>query len=303
MTALRGQFGDLLAPGFREIFFNKFDRYPEEYSKIFNVGSSKRRYEDESEISGLGAMAEKEEGESIGYDDPIQGYDKRYTHLTYALGFRVSEELWEDDLYGIMNRMPSALAISARQTVETVAWNILNNGFTDSAAHRGPDAEPLFGDATTKDHPLTGGGTEANQATTAADLSVTSLEALIQLMEETVDDRGLKLMIKPKLLVVHNNDQWAARELLDSTDKPYTANNEINPLRDVGLKYFVGHYLTDTDAFFLTAEEHYMNFIWRRKSRFSNDDDFDSGDAKFKGDMRFSVGYTGWRGICGNPGA
>lgn len=300
MGSLRSNFSDLMAPGFRKIFFEKFNRYPEEYSKVFNQSGSQRRYEDESEISGLGAMVQKGEGVAVTFDDPIQGYDKRFTHLTYALGFQCSEELWEDDLYGIMSRMPKALATSARQTIETVDANHLNRGFSDS--YTGGDSEPLFGDATAKTHPLLGGGTESNQLATAADLSVTSLESLVELMEETTDDQGLLLMIKGKTLIVPPEEKWTARELLDSEDKPYTGNNEINPLIDEELKYFVYHYLTDADAFFLQAAEHYMTHIWRRRPRFTNDSDFKTGDALYKGDMRFSSGWSGWRGICGSPG-
>lgn len=303
--ANRGGFSDLLAPGFREIFFQRWGRYPEQFSKVLNVLTSKRQYEEESAVTGLGLMPQKTEQGAITYDDPLQGYDKRYTHLTYGMGFRVSEELWEDDLYGIMKRMPDALGVSARQTVETVAWSLFNNGFTDSAAYLGPDGEPLFGDGSTKTHPLVGGGTWANQLNPAADLSVSSLQSLIELMENTVDDRGLKLSLKPKVLLVPLQLKWAARELLDSDNKPYTANNEVNALQDEDLRYFVSNWLTDTDAFYLLTEkmDHTLKLFWRRKLAFKNDDDFDTGDAKFKATMRLSVGYTDPRGIVASPGA
>lgn len=301
MTALRSGFSDLLAPGFRKMYHDKFGMYPEEFSKVFDTSGSVRQYEDESEFSGLGSMPAKEEGVAISFDEAYQGYDKRYTHTTYALGFRVSEELWEDDLYGIMNRMPKSLATSGKQTKEVVNANHVNNGFSDT--YTGPDSEPLFGDATTKLHPRLDGGTWRNQLATAADLSVTSLEALIQVLEETVDDRGLLVMLKAIKLIVPGELKWNARELLDSMDKPYTSNNEINPLRDEGLKYVVWHYLTDADAFFLQAEGHYMKHLDRIKPQFKNDDDFHTGDALFKARLRFSSGWSGARGMAGSPGA
>lgn len=228
----RSDFPDLLAEGLRTVLFEKFDSYPEEYKQIFNVQESKKSEEKDSAISGFGAMHIKEEGDPVFFDDPVQGYDVTYTHVTYALGFRVTREMWEDDLYGKIKKMPRALAKSARHTIEQTAANIFNNGFTSGV---GGDGKYLFA----TDHPLVGGGTYANRPAIAADLTVSSLQAAIQNMEETVDDRGLILAIKPKLLVVPPALKWTARELLDSALKPYTADNEKNAFLDEDLNYFV----------------------------------------------------------------
>lgn len=297
MSMLASAFSDLLAPGFKKIYFDGFKMYPEEYSSVFNVMDSKRNYEKVSQIAGFPTMAEKTAGGSITYEDMIQGYDKTLTHVTYAIGFRISQELWEDDLYGVMNRAPAATSKSTRQSVEVLAATHYNNAFSTT----GPDGKALCA----TDHPLLGGGTESNRAATSADLDMTSLQALIQLMEETVDDQGIQLNIKPKTLVVPLGFMWTARELLDSTDKPTTANRAINPLKDDELRYFVYHYLTDEDAYFLLADkpDHPMTFIWRRRPDMENGADFDTGDAKFKSTMRCVSGFHAeWRGIVGNPG-
>ena len=300
MTTFRDNQPDLIADGFRTILFDKYNSYPWEYDRIFNIETSKKNQEKDSGLSGLGAMPSKAEGESIQYDDPIQGYDVTYTHVTYGMGFRVSEEMWEDDQYGKIKKMPNALAKSARITIEQTCANIFNNGFV-TTYNSGGDGKALFD----TDHPLSGGGTYANEPAVAADLTVSSLQAMVQAMEETQGDRGEILAIKPKLLVVPIDLKYTARELLKSSLKPYTADNEINALEDDDLKYFVWHYLTDPDAWFLLAdkEDHELNFFWRRKLDTDHDADFDTGDLKFKATMRFSTKWSDWRGAHGSPGA
>lgn len=300
MATFSSDMADLLAEGFRAILFDKFKSYPEEFSKIFNVLSSKNKDEKDSSVSGLGLFPVKQQGQSIYYDDPIQGYDVIYTHVAYALGFRVTFEMYEDDLYGKMKKMPNALGKSARHSVEQTSANIFNYGFV-TTFNSGGDAKALFA----SDHPLTGGGTFANKPAIPADLTVSSLQAAIQSMEETTDDRGLLLSIKPKLLVVPPELKWTARELLGSKQKPYTADNELNAFLDEDLQYFVWHYLTDDDAWFLLSskDDHELNFFWRKKLDTDHGVDFDSGDLKFKALMRFSVKWSDWRGTYGSPGA
>jgi phage major head subunit gpT-like protein len=303
MASRSSGFSNLLKPALHEIFFNKYSQYPEEYSKVFDVLSSSRAYEEDSEVTGLGKLVSKSEGASITYDDPIQGKTKTYTHSSYGLGFRVTHELFEDDQYGIIKRMPAALARSANQTQEVEAWSVFNNAF--STSYTGLDGKPLCSTTHPNVAAGAGSGPYSNRLSTDSDLSITSLQSAIEAMETTTDDRDLNLMIKPRLLVVPVQAKWMARELLNSEYKPGTANNEINALADEELKYMVGHYLTDTDAWFLLADkaDHYLRFFWREKVKFSSDDDFDSGDAKFKVFMRFAVGYSGWRGVVGTPGA
>lgn len=305
MSAIRGQFSQLLAPGFANIFRQNMDfkQYPEEYSRVFALDSSIRQYEDESVVVGFGTAPQKAEREPTIFDDPLQGNSKRYTFLTYSLGFRVSRELWEDDLYRVMKQMPEELAFSMRDVVEVTAAGTFINGFTDSAAYLGPDGEPLFGDGTTRTHPLIGGGTTANQLSTPMDLGVDSLELMLNLIGDLVNDRGLLVRSVPDLLIVPTELQWTAKQLLESDLEAYTVNNQTNPFTGMDLKYFVWHYLTDPDAWFIRCKRHYLKFWWRMRPDFRNSDDFDNDDAKFKSRQRMDQGYTEFRGIFGSPGA
>ena len=296
MTALRANFGDTLAPGFREIFFDKFKSYPDEYKEIVNVLTSTRQYEDDSSVSGFGLVPQKNEGSGITYDDPIQGYNKRYTHVTYGLGFRVTREMWEDDLYSIMKKMPRALARSLRLTMETDVANLLNRAFTST--YTGGDGLELCSTA----HTLTGGGTEQNELTTAADLSETTFEQALIDIAATVDDRNLVLALRPKKMVVPPNLDFTAAKLLESTLVPESANNAMNPAKG-RMPYTVNHYLTDTDAWFILCDDHELNMFMRRKPDFEQGSDFDTEDAKYKATARWSTGWSEWRGIYGSPGA
>jgi|TARA_Y100000310_G_scaffold192960_1_gene192918 hypothetical protein len=303
-TARENAFSHLLAPGMRKIFFEKYGQRPDEYSQVFNVDSSQRAYEEDSEVTGLGRMPEKPEGRPTTYDSPFQAnVRQRYTHVSYGLGFRVTHELYEDDLYRIIRRMPTALARSAHQTIEVVAWNVFNRAFNSSFT--GIDGVELCSTAHTNIARTTGSGPYANKPTTDVDLSVTSLQAAVENLENTTDDRDINVMIKPRMLVIAPENKWMARELLNSEKKPHTADNEINALVDEELKYLISHFMSDNDAWFLNGgkDDHYLNFFWRERLRMDNDDDFDTGDAKFKGFMRFSAGFSGWRGVYGSSGA
>lgn len=303
MASRTSAFSHLLQPELHDVFFNKFKQYPEEYSQVFNVLTTERAYEEDSEVAGFGKLVKKNEGTAITYDDPKQAKNlKRYTPAVWALGFRVSYELYKNDLYNIIQRAPAALAKSAHQTIESEAWNIFNRAFNSS--YLGRDSKTLCA----TDHPNIavegGSGPYSNRLATDSDLSITSLQSAVELLEETTDDRDLNLMIKPKLLICTPQTKWMARELLNSEHKPHVADNEINPLMDEELKYLVSHYMTDNDAWFLIADksEHYLNCYWRERIRFDNDDDFDTGDAKYKAMIWFDVGFSGWRGIVGSPG-
>jgi phage major head subunit gpT-like protein len=297
MTAQRGNFGDLLAPGFREIYFERFNRYPDEYTKIVNVQDMDRQYIDDSDLSGFGTVPEKTEGVGISYDDPIQGYDKRYTASTYALGFRVTREMWEDDLYGKMKKMPKALGASMRYTIEVDGANLYNRAFNSS--YTGGDGIELCSTV----HPLTGGGTEQNELTTAADLSETSLEQALIDIAATTDDRGLTLALKPRKLLVSPTNWVLASKLLKSTQEPGSAQNAINPFMGM-FELVVNHYMTaGSDDWFILCDDHQVNFIFRSRPNFEQDNDFDTEDAKFKARARWVTGFSGFRGIFGSPGA
>jgi len=302
MPSRASAFSDLLNPELHELFFEKYNMYPEEYQEVFNVLSTERAWEDDAEVTGLGQMVQKQEGRAIAFDDPIQGQIKRYVPIPFGLGFRVTHELYKDDLFNVIKRMPQALARSAHQTIEVNAWNVLNLAF--SQTQLGSDNQPLCSSTHPNVNATSGSGPYSNTLATAADLSITSLQSMIELMENTTDDRDLNILIKPRLLVIPVHLKWMARELLNSEYKPGTADNEINSLADEELKYMVSHYMTSNSAWFLTSakEDHYLRFFWREKLIFDNDDDFQTKDALFSAYMRFSCGFSGYRGICGTAG-
>lgn len=305
MPMERANFSHNMAPGFRNIFNQNTDikLWPQEYANVFNVESSTRQYEEESLISGFGTMQEKAEREEVSFDDRIQGNTKRYTHLIFAMACRLSEELIEDDLYGSMKQSPKEMAFSATDIVEVKTADIYINGFTDSTAYRGPDGEPLFGDATTLDHPRLDGGRWSNQLSVAADLGVDSLELMLTLVEGTVNDRGIRARMMGKLLVVPKELRWTADKLIGSDKQAFTANNQKNPFKSLDMEWFVWHYLTDPDAWFMQAQDTYLKFFWRVKPNFKMDDDFLTGDVLEKVRQRFSSGYTDARGNAGSPGS
>jgi len=255
-----------------EIFFNKFSQYPKEYANVFTILNSNRAYEMDAEVTGLGPLVPKLEQTAITYDDPIQGLIKTYTHVPYALGFRVTHELYKDDQYNIIKRMPQALSRSAHQTMEVEHWKVFNNAF--SAGSPGLDGQPLC--STIHPNVSGAGGPFSNQLATAADLSITSLQSMIELMENTTDDKDLNLMIRGKVLVIPVHLKWIARELLHSEFKPGTGDNEINSIKDEDLSFMVSHYLSSTSAWFLLADksEHYLRSFMRESLDFDNDDDF-----------------------------
>ena len=300
MAINRSTIVDALDANLNEMFQDGIKDWGEEYSKVFNVYSSDKQSEKDSYESGFKTMPEKNEGVSAEYDQVLAGISKSYTHKTYALGYELTEEAVEDNLRTpeTFNKLPQALTRSAIETVETTAANIFNNGFSTN----GFDGVPLFDAA----HPNLNGSTQANEPTTAADLSVTSLTAGLTSIDKFVDERGLKRPTRAKMLLVPS-DLWnVADELLGSEFKPFVANNEKNALQIKDLQYMVWHYLTDTDAWFLTSqkEDHKLKFFWRvRLGSLKRGTDFDTTNLKHLARMRFSVDYSHWMGTYGSPGA
>lgn len=301
MTMQRGNFGDILAPGFREIFMNEFGLNPTGIEDIYNVTSSSHQYEDDSYIAGFGLVPKKTEGAGVTYDDPIQGYDKRYTHDTYSLAYRITKEMHEDERYGVMKKLPAALGRSMNVTLATDAANVLNNGFDSS--YTGGDGLELF----SASHTLVGGGTQKNELSTAADLSETSWEQALLDIADTTDDRGLLLHLVPKKLFVPSELAWYSSQLF-GTSKTLDANNTINPANqgfDLGGRpnIVVNRYLTDSDAWVVQCENHKMYWFWRIKPDHYQGNDFDTDDAKFKVRTRWSRGWSMPWGWFGSPGS
>lgn len=298
-TMLRRQFEDLFferLPFIDHIIFMKYSQYPEEYSRYFNMNSSNRAFENVTGVVGFDYLSEKPEGQAINYDTMLQGYDTNYEHVTYGLGFRTSMESLQDDVDGIMRRGAMALGASARYTPEIVAADVFNNAFSSTTGS--PDGVALCA----TNHPLIGGGTASNELDPGADLSVTSLQNLVNQMAQTVNDRGQKLMIQPRHLIVPQELSWTAEQLLGSPGLPGTADNDINSLRMMGMTWSTWHYLTDANNWFLQADvsETELHFFWRMPFATDHDMDFDTGDGKSKIIGRFSVGWSDWRGLHGS---
>lgn len=300
MPANTKAFSGLLAPGLRKVFFDNLKRHPEEYSKIASVETSTRAYEEEMMMAGLGRFIHKPEGSPITYDTIFQGNKKRYTHKTFSLGFAVTKEQYDDELYGVFNKMSSGLAKAAAQTVELEFGALLDDAFTGNV-YTGADGQPLCGT-----HTLTAGGTYTNVAGAPTDLGIGALRAASERHERVVDERGLPANIgRGKLVVVSPLYQWVAKEILGSELKPYTADNDINAFSDMDMSYMVSHYMSDEDMWFLFSDKqsHDIKWFWREKPKFDNEDDFATKTARFSGWMRFSLGFTDWRGADGSAGA
>lgn len=300
MAATRGKFSSLLAPGLMTVFFRYLKIHKNEFQEWINVKRSKRAYEDDYEVAGLGQMVQKGEGAPFAFDEPIGGSTRRYTHLTYGLGFRVTQEMMEDDLYGVMNRMTEELSKSASYNKDVQASAVLNNAFNSSFT--GIDGLELCSAV----HTNLGGGTQANEPATAADLSLGSLQAGIETFEGWTDSRGFKVDVSPEWLIHNTGDIWNAGELLESEFIPTSADNAKNIVRSkYGIKPKYLKHLSDADAWFLVASkgDHDMKMFIRVDDQFRNDDDPFNGDALMTGRHRLSAGFSRWEGVYGSPGA
>lgn len=300
MATNTAAFSALLAPGLRKVFGTEYKDFAEEFSQMAEVLTSKKAYEDELMTAGLGLHTRKSEGQSITYDDPTQGNSVRYTHATWGLGFRVTREMYDDDLYGVMKKMAKQLARSARLTVEMEFGALLDDLFT-GATYTGHDAA-----AACASHTLISGATYANYAATATDLTIGALRSASERLEATLSERGLPdTRGQGELLVVTPAYRWYADEILKSVGKAYTADNTMNAFDDLQIRPFTSHYQSDADQWGLWAGKSMrdIKYFWRIQPKLENEDDFDTKDAKFSSYMRFSMGFTDWRGLDGSSGA
>ena len=294
MTTKTANFSSLLAPGLRKVWNDEWKNYSAEYDKLCNVVTTEKNYETEYEMTLLGgSFPAKPEGESIQYVDPVGGNTKTFTPASFGMGFRVTQEMMEDDLYAQIKKMPKGLQKAQRNRVELDAIGVLD----DASAGGTYTCFDSLAWASTAHTILYTGGTFANRPTSYGALGVTTLTAAITRMEKQVDNDGIKILQKPKLLVIPADLRFIAKELLKSEYKPYTANNEVNPLGGEGLSYFVSHFMSSTTMWALFAEEHGWMWYWRIRPQFGNSDDFDTGDAKFKARHRSTQGVADWRGF------
>ncbi len=291
-----------LWPGVNAWFGMGYDEYPMEYKEIFDIEKSEKNFEEDVNHYGMGLAVVKPEGENISYDSMAQGFLKRYTHVTYGLGFIITREAIEDNQYmALAEKRAKNLAFSMRQTKENVGANVLNRGFNSS--YVGADGIELFSSV----HLKSKGGTYANELGTPADLSEASVEqSCIDIMGFT-DDAGNKIQVMPRKLIVPKELCFEAERILASSHQNDTANNAINALKSKGVLpegFTINHYLTDTDAyFFKTNCPDGLKMFQRREVGIENDTDFDSENMKFKATERYVVGWTDPRGCFASEGA
>jgi len=304
MAISRSQLLKELLPGLNALFGLEYARYGEEHKEIYATETSERSFEEETKLSGFSAAPVKSEGAAIAYDNAQEAFTARYTHETIAYGFSITEEAIEDNLYDSLSaRYTKALARSMAYTKQTKAAAILNNGFTNSSQYYGGDGVPLF----STQHPLISGGVNSNRPSTPADLNETSLEnAVIQIAAWT-DERGLLIAAKPRKLIVPPSLQFVATRLLETELRVATADNDINALKSNGSipeGYTINHFLTDTNAWFLTTDvPNGMKYFIRTPMATSMDGDFDTGNVRYKARERYSFGWSDPLGMFGSPGA
>jgi hypothetical protein len=302
MAISRSQLLKELLPGLNALFGLEYKKYGEEHKEIFETETSERSFEEETKLSGFGAAPVKNEGAAIAYDNAQEAWTARYTHETIAMGFAITEEAMEDNLYdSLSSRYTKALARGMAYTKQVKAAAILNNGFT--AGYTYGDGQTLFSTA----HPLVSGGTNSNRPSTPTDLNETSLEnAVIQIAAWT-DERGLLIAAKPRKLVVPPALQFVATRLLETELRVATADNDINALRNNGSipeGYTVNHFLTDTNAWFLLTDvPNGLKHFVRTPMSTGMDGDFDTGNVRYKARERYSFGVSDPLGAYGSPGA
>jgi hypothetical protein len=283
------------------LFGLEYARYGEQHKEIYETETSERSFEEETKLSGFSAAPVKNEGSAIAYDNAQEAFTARYTHVTIAQGFSLTEEAIEDNLYdSLSGRYTKALARSMAYTKQVRAASILNTGFT---AATGGDGQPLFSTA----HPLVSGGTNSNEPTVPADLNETSLEAAVIQIAAWTDERGLLIAAKPRKLIVPPALQFVATRLLETELRVGTADNDINALKNNGSipeGYTVNNYLTDTNAWFLCTDvPNGMKHFVRTPLQNSMDGDFDTGNVRYKSRERYSFGFSDPLGMFGSPGA
>lgn len=304
-------FAKSLYPGVNKWYGDKYNEFQVEYTKLFDTQTSRRAWEEQVGISGLGLLSQKAEGAGITYDTARQGFTTRYNHVVYASGIVITREAVDDDLYDIVGKQKSmGLAFAVRQTKEVLAANVYNRAF--NTAYVGGDAATLIasaGGGGSASHPLVAGGTFTNGVAVASDLSEAALEQATIDMGNYTSDRGLRIAVRSMTLVIPKELAFEAMRILKSELRVGTSNNDVNALKTMGSipETVVNHYLTDTDAWFIRtdagkAEGTGMNYFERDADEFTTDDDFDTENAKFKARFRCAFGWTDPRALYGSPG-
>ena len=302
MAISRAQLLKELVPGLNALYGLEYKTYAEEHKEIFETETSERSFEEEVKLSGFSAAPVKNEGSAMAYDNAQEAFTSRYNHETIALGFSLTEEAIEDNLYdSLASRYTKALARAMAYTKQIKAASILNNGF--SSSYPGGDGVSLFN----ANHPLVSGGVNSNVPGTPTDLNETSLEAAIIQIGQWTDERGLLIAAKARKLVVPINLQFVATRLLQTELRPATADNDINAVKSMGAVpegYTVNHYLTDPNAWFIKTDvPNGLKHFVRTAMSTGMDGDFDTGNVRYKARERYSFGWSDPLGMWGSSGS
>lgn len=298
MAAIRGNFADELDPAIRTIFFDRYDVEPEVMPQVFKVETTSKDVETDSATTGFGKLVQTSELGALDYEDPLKMYRTAYTPLKYTKGFKVSQELYEDDQQNVINKMPGALAKSVVYTTEFWSASVLNNGFTTTSTSYG-DGKPLFSTAHTR---VDGGSNQSNANGSGITFGETNLETGRLALMATLNDKGEIVNFNPDTIVVGPTLSKSARIVTMSTMRPGTANNDIN-VYDGAFKVVEWPYITSTTAWFLMDKSNaLLSWLWRIRPEFKNDFNFDADAALYKVRVRFAFGWSDWRGIWGSKG-
>lgn len=293
----RASFGDLLEPGFRQIYDDNYKETDRVFTRIFEVLNSEKQDEKDSAVSGFGLLVKKDENGPIAYEDPVQMYDVTYVHVVYAKGFKISREMYDDDQYNVMNGKPRALGRAARRTEETSAANVFNRAF--NTGYQGGDGVPLVSTV----HPRAdGGSTQSNASATGLIFSEANYKTAKIAMKKQLDDKGMKIDVMPRKILVPIELEDQANIVFKSNLRSGTADNDMNPYaNDVEVIPWI--YLSSTTAWFLIdTEQAQLKWYWRDRAEFKQDETFETEQALFKVRERFSNGFSDWRGIWGSQG-
>lgn len=296
-----GSFAKALYPGVNAWYGKAYDEYPQEWDKLVDSDTSTRAFEEDVGISSFGLAVVKPEGTPVSYDSERQAFITRYQPVVYALGFIITREMVDDDMYDAVGKTKAqGLAFSMRQTKELVVANMYNRAF--NASFTGGDGVSLVNSS----HPTIAGGTWSNQITTAADLSEAALEQAAIDISGFTNDRGLLIGVRPESLVISRFMPFEARRILQTNGRYGTDNNDINAIKDMGLipTTYMNHFLTDADAWFIrTNVANGLKLFQRDGMSFDVENDWDTENAKYKARERYSVGWTDARALYGSAGA
>ena len=301
MAIARAQLMKELLPGLNALFGMEYARYPEEWKMCFETENSDRAFEEETKLSGFGAAPVKDEGAAIAYDDAQEVYTSRYTHDTIALGFSITEEAMEDNLYDkLSTRLTKALARSMASAKQTKASNVYNNAFDTD--YTGGDGQPLISSS----HPQASGTNGSNRPSSYADLSETSLETGLIDIAGLTDDKGVPIAAQGRTLHVPRQLVFVAERLLASPYRPGSSDNDVNAVKSTGMLpggYYVNHRFTDDDAWFIRTDVPNGTKMFNRASIATNmEGDFETGNVRYKSRERYSFGWSDWRGVYGSEG-